>query len=145
MILLAPLVRPKRWFLGKLAHSLVFLFKKYVVREFGVNSHDVRFLHFLKKRDPLQSRVLSARWVGALKNWVPYIENKLPSKLSVTVIQGREDETVEWTHNIEIIKRKFAHANIILLDKVRHQMVNEAEVLREEIFGLIGSALESDE
>jgi len=141
VVLLAPLIRPQSWLIGKVTHFLIIWFKKYIVRNFSTNSNDVNFLHFLRKRDPLQSRELSARWVGALKNWVPYIENRPASNVPITVIQGQQDGTVEWQHNLAVIREKFIRAELVYISQAHHQLVNETEALREEIFGVVGSRL----
>ena len=141
VILLAPLVRPHSWFLGKLAHFFVTFFTQHIARAFARNSNDEEFLHFLKEKDPLQSRMLSARWVGALKNWVPYIENRTRSDIPITIIQGQKDETVDWQHNVGVIKKLFRQSDFVFFARARHQMVNEEEALRHKIFEVIGARL----
>ncbi|OUR92762.1 hypothetical protein A9Q81_15685 [Gammaproteobacteria bacterium 42_54_T18] len=141
IVLLAPLVRPQSWLTGRVMQSIVILFKQYIARNFATNSNDVNFLHFLRARDPLQSRMLSARWVGALKNWVPYIESKDSCEVPITVIQGQQDGTVEWQHNLAVIKKKFIRTELVFISQAHHQLVNETEALRKEIFGVMGSRL----
>lgn len=141
VVLLAPLVRPQRWLLGRIMQSIVILFKQYIVRNFGTNSNDVNFLYFLRGRDPLQSKMMSARWVGALKSWVPYIESKGTSDVPITVIQGQQDGTVDWQHNLAVIRQKFSRSELVFISQAHHQMVNETEALRKEIFGVVGSRL----
>ena len=58
MILLAPLVRPMRWQLGKVAHLGMSRFRDRVVRKFKTNSHNPAFMEFVENQDPLQSRFL---------------------------------------------------------------------------------------
>lgn len=133
VILLAPLVRPAKWRTGAFMHSLVSPFRDYVKRVFTINSNDPEFLHFLEHLDPLQSKLLSARWVGALKKWIPGIEAAQRVSISPIVIQGDLDETVDWRHNLNIIEDKFASPEIHLLKGARHQLANEAPAFREKI------------
>ncbi|OUS26485.1 hypothetical protein A9Q99_18295 [Gammaproteobacteria bacterium 45_16_T64] len=141
VVLLAPLIRPQDWLLGRIMQTIVSFFSQYIDRTFSMNSNDHSFVQFLRKHDPLQSKRMSARWVGALKNWVPYIENRQASELPITVIQGQQDGTVEWKHNLALIRKKFERAELVYIYQAKHQMVNETEALRAEIFGVMGAKL----
>jgi alpha-beta hydrolase superfamily lysophospholipase len=132
--LLAPLLRPRGYDVGRYVHRLVSPFSDYVKRGFALNSHSEEFLHFLRNKDPLQSRHLSARWVGALKEWVPGIESSRASQFPLLVIQGQQDGTVEYEHNLQIIREKFPVMELVLIPAARHQLVNESADLRDEIF-----------
>ena len=133
VILLAPLVRPANWRYGALLHSLVSPFRDNVKRVFRTNSNDPKFLHFLEHLDPLQSPVLSARWVTALKRWIPDFERLGKVSISPVVIQGDLDETVDWRHNLNVIEDKFASPEIHVLSGARHQLANESEAFRARI------------
>lgn len=141
VVLLAPLVRPAGWRLGALKHALVSPFTDAVKRVFPVNSGDPEFLHFLRHLDPLQSRQLSARWVGALKKWIPTVEGGPRVSISPVVIQGDLDTTVDWRHNLDVIEDKFASPDIHILKGARHQLVNEAAPYRERIARILDSHL----
>lgn len=142
-VLLAPLIRPKGYGAGRYVHNLVSPFTDYVKRGFAVNSHNRDFLHFLKNVDPLQSHFLSAKWVGALKGWIPEIESQAVSDFPLMVIQGLQDGTVEFEHNLFVLKQKFPRAEFVLLPAARHQLVNESSELREEIFANVMRRLSS--
>lgn len=133
-VLLAPLIRPKNWQRNKYIHTLVSRFFDYIPRKFTVNSHDDGFLAFLRDEDILQSRYLSAHWVGALKEWIPAIEKAQPSEYPLMVIQGQEDETVDWEYNIPVLQEKFPNMELLYLPTLRHQVVNEIESLRQQVF-----------
>lgn len=135
-ILLAPLVRPCNWQRNRRIHTLVSPFVDYIPRKFTINSHDQNFVSFLRHEDVLQSHYLSAHWVGALKEWIPKIEAAAPSDQDVLVIQGQEDETVDWQHNVAVLQKKFPRMSMSYLPTLRHQVVNEIESLRDEVFGL---------
>jgi alpha-beta hydrolase superfamily lysophospholipase len=133
MILLAPLVRPAKWRYGSLAHSVISPFRENVRRVFRSNSNDPEFVHFLQHLDPLQSPVLSSRWVTALKKWIPDFEKSDRVSLSPIIIQGDLDETVDWRHNLNVIEDKFASPEIHVLSGARHQLANEHASFRARI------------
>ncbi len=133
-VFLAPLIRPDRWALSSITHSIGKLFLRRVKRHFAVNSHDQQFLDFLKNQDPLQSRYLPLQWVGALKRWMKYFSALPVSDYEPLVIQGREDTTVDWRYNIPALKNKFPQAKLYHLKTGRHQLANESEDLRVSMF-----------
>ena len=143
IILLAPLVRPAAWRSAAILHSLASPFTDYVKRSFTINSSDSEFLHFLQNLDPLQHRGISARWVGALKKWLPGFERAAPIKVSPVVIQGDKDGTVDWRYNLDVISDKFADPDIHILKGARHQLANESEEFRLRVNRIIDQHLAS--
>jgi lysophospholipase len=141
VILLAPLVRPAKWRAGAIMHSLVSPFRDYVKRVFTVNSGDPDFLNFLENLDPLQSRLLSARWVSALKKWIPGIEAAERVSISPIIIQGDLDETVDWRYNLNFIEDKFHSPEIHILKGARHQLANESAEVRAKIAAILDKHL----
>lgn len=133
VVLLAPLVQPAGWQGIKLLHSLLRPILKQVPRSFACNSHDARFLTFLKDQDPLQSRHVSVAWVSALRDWVPQFL-ALPSlPATVLVVQGEEDSTVDWRYNIPVLQDKFPALQLLRLAQGRHQLANESEQIRKKM------------
>lgn len=141
VVTLAPLVRPVHWKLNRVLYYLLRPLRQYIDRKFAANSHDEEFLHFLREQDPLQSRRLSTRWVGALKRWIPRFEHASPCEYPLTVVQGDEDGTVDWRHNLGVIREKFPHATIDMVATGRHQLVNESSALRAQVLAVIDRAL----
>lgn len=133
IILLAPLVRPKGWRTAQWLHSAISPFRATIKRAFTPNSNDPAFLHFLQNLDPLQSRLLSARWVGALKRWIPQFEQAGKVAVSPIIIQGDKDGTVDWRYNLGVIEEKFTQPEVHLLKGARHQLANEDWAFREQI------------
>ena len=117
-----------------MSHSVARLLLKRVPRHFAVSSHDLQFLDFLKNRDPLQARYLSLQWVSALKQWINHFMHLAPVQYVPLVIQGKQDETVDWQYNIPVVKNKFPAAKVLYLKEGRHQLVNESEEIREPMF-----------
>lgn len=132
-VLFAPLVYPGEWWWAKMAHRVLSPFCDYVPRQFSTNTNDESFANFLKEVDPLQSKFLSARWVGALLRWIPYFKKLPSSNRSVLILQGDADGTVAFRKNLRILKRKFAQADIVMLAGAKHHLVNEIDEHRERI------------
>jgi len=141
IVLLAPLVRPTGWQKGQLLHSVVSMFISRVKRKHGDSSSDPDFLNFVRTQDPLQSLYLSVQWVGALRQWVPFIEAQSPLDLPLLIIQGDNDGTVEWKHNLEVLAEKFPKAEVFILPDGRHHLVNESLPQRAIAYGQIADWL----
>ncbi|PSF06062.1 alpha/beta hydrolase [Marinobacter fuscus] len=137
VVLLAPLIRPMGWLGAKVLHSLFKPFLNRWKRAFSRNSGNTRFLRFLREHDPLQARAVHVDWVTALRKWVPHIESARPVDFPVTVVQGEKDLTVDWQHNLRIIRNKFASVKERKIPDGRHHLVNEAKDLQATVFNTI--------
>lgn len=141
VVALAPLVRPVHWKLNRVLYYLLRPFRQHIARQFAVNSHDEKFLRFLREEDPLQSRQLSTRWVGAMKRWIPRMENATPCDYPLVVVQGDADGTVDWRHNLGVIRMKFPRASVHMIAAARHQLVNESPEFRAQVFAVLDQVL----
>jgi alpha-beta hydrolase superfamily lysophospholipase len=141
-VLLAPLVRPRSWAWSKLSYQVMRHFVDTIPRRFSENSSDADFIRFVQAQDPLQPRVLPTAWVGALSRWVPRIEQATRSRHAPLVIQGEEDMTVDWRHNLEVLQDKFAEPETLLLPKARHHLANETQPIRQQYFNFLRERLE---
>ncbi len=130
----APLLRPVHWFLNQQLHRLVSPFRKTVKRKFSESSNDPDFVYFVKHNDPLQSHYLSAQWVGALKQWIPFMERHQGVQFPLLIFQGKSDGTVDWRHNIPVYERLFSPTRVVYLPHARHHVVNELEIYRKDVF-----------
>lgn len=139
--LLAPLVRPCSWTSAKVLHTLLSPFMKQIKRNFAMNSNDIEFLRFIAEQDPLQPLALSVRWVGALKKWVQMIEACEPSDLEINIVQGDQDGTVEWRHNMPLLLQKFPQRNLLMIEGGRHHMVNETADKRDQMYQWLSQAI----
>lgn len=142
VVLLAPLVRPVGWVGARMLHSVAKPFLSGWKRAFSENSSNTSFLKFLRDHDPLQARAVHVDWVSALREWVPHIESARPVDFPVTVIQGEKDRTVDWEHNLRIIRNKFSAVEEIRLGNGRHHLVNEAQDLQATVFNGILDAFD---
>lgn len=141
IVLLAPLVRPHDWARGSLLHSVAKLFVKSIGRTFAANSHDEEFLRFLREDDPLQCHRLVSAWVGALKRWLVVFDAYESCEVSMTIIQGEEDTTVDWRYNLIKIKSKLPNSKVFMLPEARHHLVNESPQIRAQLTSILDSAL----
>lgn len=140
-VLLAPLIRPRAWLRSRISYEVLRRFVQQIPRTFSENSGDPAFLDFVQSRDPLQPDILPTRWVGALSRWIPRIEQAPDSRHAPLIIQGEADLTVDWRHNLPILQRKFAAAEILRLPDARHHLVNERETLRQHYFEFLRERL----
>jgi len=140
VILLAPLVRPRAWGWSRFSYYLLRPFVKGIERRFSENTNDPTFLPFLLA-DPLQPRRLPTAWVGALIEWVKRIEAAPPSTRRPLIIQGQSDMTVDWPHNLLVLREKFAQPQVLMLPEARHHLANELPTIRQRYFAFIGEHL----
>jgi len=141
MILLAPLIRPAGWNKSVWTYRLLRFFIKKIPRHFSHNSNDEKFVHFCHDQDPLQSRYLSVKWVGAMKEWLDSF-NSLPNiSAPVLLIQGDVDSTVDWRCNVAMLKEKIAGMQYYELQNACHHLVNEREDIRQQLFARIAKFL----
>ena len=131
VMLLAPLVRPRMTAFEKLQFLLVHRFIKKTPRSRSINSHDQNFLNFLGE-DPLQSKFLPLAWVSAMNRWIRAIEAiQKPADFEVLIVQGQEDGTVNWEHNMDVMNRLYKKADVFYLPEGRHHLANESEDIRQ--------------
>ncbi|WP_433737696.1 alpha/beta hydrolase [Pseudomonas putida] len=140
VILLAPLVRPRAWGWSQLSFYLLRPFVKAIDRRFSENSNDPDFLPFLQA-DPLQPLRLPTAWVGALARWIKRVEAAPASSRRPLIVQGQADMTVDWQHNLEVLRAKFDRPQVLMLPEARHHLANEAPVLRGEFFGFLSKRI----
>ncbi len=137
VVMLAPLIRPKGWHAKKWQHMILRPFFKTWKRVHRDNTSDSGFLKFLREYDPLQAKALSVDWVSALKRWIGRIERAKPVEMPLTIIQGEEDGTVDWRHNVFVLNRKFKKPTVHYIKGAEHHLVNESEEIRERMFPII--------
>lgn len=140
-ILFAPLVRPRSWSLSKAGYRLLRPFVESIPRRFTANTTDTEFLDFIQNRDPLQPRILPTAWVGALARWIPRIESAPRSGRSPLIVQGGADLTVDWRHNLEVLRAKFRDPPLLLLPEARHHLANERAAQRQRYFDFLRERL----
>jgi lysophospholipase len=139
-VLLAPLVRPVGWLRVRAAHILLRRFVDSVPRGFAQNSSDLGFLAFVQ-RDPLQSRRVSMRWVGALRRWLAGLPERDLGVGPALIIQGDADKTVAWRYNLKIMGVLFPGSRVEQLPDAGHQLANEAAYIRERYLAVVESWL----
>ena len=136
-VLLAPLIRPAAWNRMRVSHALLNRFIKTVKRTFVVNSGDADFLAFLRS-DPLQSRRISIKWVGALRRWLAGLVFEDLGVGPILVVQGDADGTVDWQYNMAHITTLFPDSEIEYLAGAGHQLANETLECRNQYLAKVG-------
>ena len=133
VFLLSPLVRPRAWGWSQVSYYLLRPFVKGIARRFSDNTNDPAFRPFLEA-DPLQPRQLPTAWVGALARWIKRIEAAPRSSRRLVIVQGEEDMTVDWQHNLQVLRGQFDQPEVLMLPRGRHHLANEIPEIREEYF-----------
>lgn len=136
IVLLAPLVHHANWRLSKIGVSIAKIFGSTLPRKYRENSSDIGFLAFVRN-DPLQGKRLSIRFLDALYAWEERIRHDDPVTGSVLLIQGSEDEIVDWRYNVAFLRDKIQGVTVEIVNGARHQLMNEAETIRTHVFHLV--------
>ena len=140
VVLLAPLLRPYGWALGRLTHTLLRPFAQSIERKFTANSSDEAFLDFLRQ-DPLQCRRLPVAWVTAMRNW---LDSLPPDDLGVgpaLIVQGDADRTVDGRYNIAFYRGLFPGSEVEWLPGAGHQLANESAPQRQDYLASVDAWL----
>ena len=133
LVLLAPLVRPYAWPLMRWAFALAKATVKARPRNMSSNMQNQEFVRLLAA-DPLQAKVLPVSWVQAMVKWFNQFEAYPSSTLPLNIIQGYEDRTVSFRHNLRVLKRRYLNAAIHIIPAARHHLVNEVPAIYAEIW-----------
>ena len=141
-VFLAPLVYPKHWVRSCLLFAFVRWFIKETKLNFTNNSHDREFLNFLRSSDELQSSKLPRDWIIAMMDYQKRLRHFNTIDYPVNIIQGTEDDTVDWGRNIKQLETKFSGAKTYLINGGRHHLVNESHEFREVVLSLINRVIE---
>ncbi|MBQ7651638.1 MAG: alpha/beta hydrolase [Victivallales bacterium] len=124
-VLIAPLLHSAHWGLSRMAVEILPLAS--VRRTFRKNSSDASFMEF-QKADPLQHDRIPVSWTNANAAW----SKKMSASSSVydgdnvLFIQGDKDKVVDWKYNMKFYRQRFPKAKMLMLEKGRHQLMNEA-------------------
>ncbi len=131
--LIAPLIRPREWKKLFLLPALK-SFKTEFKRGKSLNSHDQDFLNLVWYQDPLQAKALSMSWAMSAYEWMKFIEKQKPCNVPVQIVQGNDDHTVAWKHNLKVLKEKFPNQTLCLINNGRHHLVNESVEIRQKMW-----------
>jgi len=141
VVLCAPLILPRGWRAGRFIFAIARYFLKQLKRGKARSSHDSNFNNFIMQQDCLQTKHLQLQWIGAMKAWDKQFRAYKPLQQPLLIIQGTGDMTVDWHYNLPTIQSKLPNAKIILIADAGHQLVNESEQYRTQVFAAVTSHL----
>jgi alpha-beta hydrolase superfamily lysophospholipase len=145
LIFFSPLLRPYHWQQqGRWAYMALQRLVTSVPRSFRANSSDTQFLRFCRDEDPLQPRHLTVAWVGAMKHWMERFNSQPNIHTTTLILQGEQDDTVDWRFNIPAIIQKIPHAQVHYLAEAHHHLVNESKTIRTRAWQVVGTFLEQE-
>jgi alpha-beta hydrolase superfamily lysophospholipase len=139
VILLAPLVRSEYWTLSKAGYALL-PFVSTMPRWMRNASHDRAFLEWFD-RDPLQIKKFPVKWASAVYRWEAAIAIVAPQRSPVSIIQGTDDDVVDWHYNIPFLKKKIPGCDVRMIKGGRHQLLNETDPWKTECLDFIRDIL----
>ncbi len=132
IVFLAPLIRSAAWDLAGWGRALVGDRVDSVPRKFRKNCSDKAFLKFVKD-DPLQTDRVPMKWVKALRAWNDRVVKYEPSGMSLRIIQGASDTTVDDEYNLALLRKKFNNPEVVMIKKGGHQLMNEPPPIRSDV------------
>lgn len=138
--LLAPLVRPAAWRLSKFAYRLGNRFIPKIPRGEPKSSSDPDFIEFLKK-DPLQTWHIPMTWLNAMFEWERRIRPCGKIRTEILVIQGTDDDVLDWRYNLRFLKNKLPNCAIKKIEDGKHHLANDKGAIRSEVMKLVGDFL----
>ncbi len=136
-LLLAPLIRSYGWHRDRFLFAWIKPFVSSVHRVFSRSSHDDDYLDFVRHKDPLQPLRTPVAWIASMRDWVAKFTELTPQRRQLMIIQGDQDQTVDWQYNLMEIEQVFPLAEVYMVSGARHQLVNEALAWRGQVFQLI--------
>lgn len=142
VVLLAPLIRPANWARARWAYYLARYTIKSRPRDITSNAENPEFLA-LQRRDPLAPMVLPVQWVTAMAQWMKTFEARGELPFEPLIVQGHADETVDWQHNMNVLRR-MTRPTLLEVPEARHHLVNESELIRQQIFDWLKPRLAAD-
>ncbi|MGB5325628.1 MAG: alpha/beta hydrolase [Pseudomonadales bacterium] len=127
VMLLAPLVRPVAWRTIQFGERVMRGWMPSIRRKFTVNSHDKEFLRFVRTQDPLVIKRIPVKWISAMVNWERRFRELSWGENVVLVVQGSDDDTVDWRYNQKIIAEKFPKSRFMPIKGARHHLAHESD------------------
>ncbi len=141
-VLVSPLIHHTQWRWGKFGYTIASPFINTLNSRDKANSNNIEYLEFAKT-DPLRNTVISFKFLKALYQWNKRFYKSSSINANILVVQGELDTVVDWQYNLPLLGKK---ANKLETHKVphgKHQLFNEVEAVRQQVFTKIFSYLES--
>jgi alpha-beta hydrolase superfamily lysophospholipase len=135
-VFLAPLIRHTHWGWAKFGYALAKPFTNTIRRRDKKNSSDEAYLAFVKQ-DPLHSSTLSFEYLHHLYAWEKTTRNYPEWAGSICIIQGGKDDIVDSDYNRDFLRSKMQHLEIHRIPEAGHQLANESELIRQQVFQLV--------
>lgn len=142
LALLGPLVRPAGHRLGRPLLPILSFFLSALPRNRFTSSSDPAYNRFQGEQDPLQPRRLPLTWVRAMKAWFEVFEAGPRHELSPLIVQGDDDDVVDWRGNLGRIAARFTAPEVVMLEGARHNLPNETAAFRARIEAALDTRLE---
>ncbi len=141
-VLVAPLVRSDLYDISKFGVTLLGWALKDVPSLVRDSSSDKAYIDFVTNNDPLRPKKVPVSWAKALYAWNERLANiERTIKADAFIIQGDRDVVVEYAYNIEFLRRLVPGIGVRFITGGKHDLFQEAEPIRNEVFEAILSYL----
>jgi alpha-beta hydrolase superfamily lysophospholipase len=137
VVLVSPLVRSYLYRTSKLAYGITGGFVDRYRRILKNNTGNESYKEFNAERDYLQLGFVPCEWLDALFEWNKKVKKYKLSRREVLIIQGEDDTTVDHKYNVEFLMGKFLAAKVRYIEGGRHELFNETEEVRSEVFEIM--------
>lgn len=87
-----------------------------------------------RRNDPLRPHKVPLSWVDAEIKWYLKMRNRGLLDARICILQGTSDRVVDWKFNLRFLQKKISIPEISLFEQARHQLHNEREDLRAQVF-----------
>jgi alpha-beta hydrolase superfamily lysophospholipase len=135
-VFIAPLVHSQLWGLSHFGYELIKSFTQSTPRLFRTSSHDKDFLKFLKE-EPLAIKSFPLDWGDAVYRWDKIISQAKFKDEKIIILQGTEDETLDWKYNLKFFKNRFKSVEIHKIDGAYHHLANESEPYNSVVYSIL--------
>ena len=142
-VLVSPLIHHTQWRWGKFGYTIASPFINTLKSRDKANSNNIEYLEFAKT-DPLRNTVISFKFLKALYQWNKRFHKSSAFETNMLVVQGELDNVVDWEYNLLLLRQKANNLKIHKVPHGKHQLFNEVESVRSEVFERILEFLDTE-
>jgi alpha-beta hydrolase superfamily lysophospholipase len=78
-----------------------------------------------------------------MKNWLERFDQQNVIATPALVVQGQQDNTVDWAFNIPRILKKMPRAQLYYIAEARHHLANESPAIRAHLWQIVSQYIKN--
>ncbi len=137
LIFAAPLVRIWLWPLAQAGIRIGAPLFETVGRRLEAASSDPEFIEFSEKHDPLGVYRVPLSWAVTYLAWEERSRGYRPRRVPLLMVFAENDTVVDNDYNRAYLKERFPIHHAVTVEGARHNLFNEPEPLRRQVFEAI--------